>query len=161
MLPRLGYPGRYVATHTCLIGQSMDIELPTITVPVGPSAQFLVELDLSIERLRQELATVTFHFHINGELDYIEIHSNRGRYLAVTSCMMLVDKRKPLTDAMTGMGCGESLIHNTVENLDMVKTLVSHFVEHGKYEDKDPFVWVDLSSDEAERRFNFDGVYYS
>ena len=139
----------------------MDIELPTTTVPTGPEAPFLIELEKSIERLRSEFGTVEFHFQFEGKLDYIEIHACRRRYLAASSSMMLVDKRNPLTDAMTEMGCGESLIHNTVENLDMVKELVGHFVEHGRFVDKHPFAWVDLSSDEAERRFNFEGVYYS
>ena len=47
---------------------------------------------------------------------------------------------------------GESLEHNTVDDLDVVLGMLDNFAESGKYVDNKPYVWLDRGSPMLPKR---------
>ena len=134
-----------------------------------------------IELLRSGLGYLDFDWHTSLDSDYLSINTAVAHHVLL-NCL-LPDKPQPgwlplPTDAGNGYVIyserkqliseaktfssemvdtargGESLEHNTVNDLDVVLGMLDNFAESGKYVDNKPYVWLDRLGEELSKRYD-------
>ena len=76
-------------------------------------------------------------------------------YVIYSEKKQLISEAKMFSSEMVDdVRGGESLEHNTVNDLDVVLGMLDNFAESGKYVDNKPYVWLDRPCEELSKRYD-------
>ena len=112
-----------------------------------------------IELLRSGLGFLDFYWHTSLDSDYLSINTavtDAGNgYVIYSERKQLISEAKTFSSEMVDdVRGGESLEHNTVNDLDVVLGMLDNFAESGKYVDNKPYVWLDRLGEELSKRYD-------
>ena len=112
-----------------------------------------------IELLRSGLGFLDFYWHTSLDSDYLSIDTavtDAGNgYVINSERKQLISEAKTFSSEMVDdVRGGESLEHNTVNDLDVVLGMLDNFAESGKYVDNKPYVWLDRLGEELSKRYD-------
>ena len=111
-----------------------------------------------IELLRSGLGFLDFYWHTSLDSDYLSIDTavtDAGNgYVINSERKQLISEAKTFSSEMVEVVRGESLEHNTVNDLDVVLGMLDNFAESGKYVDNKPYVWLDRPCEELSKRYD-------
>ena len=112
-----------------------------------------------IESLRSGLGFIELDWHTSLESDYLSINNTAvndaiNGYVIYSERKQLISEAKTFSSEMVETVIGESLKHNTVDDLDVVLGMLDNFAESGKYVDNNPYLWLDRSSKKLSKRYD-------
>ena len=111
-----------------------------------------------IELLRSGLGYLEFNWHTSLDSDFLSINTaatDAGNgYVIYSERKQLISEAKTFSSEMVDTVRGESLEHNTVNDLDVVLGMLDNFAESGKYVDNKPYVWLDRPCEELSKRYD-------
>ena len=111
-----------------------------------------------IELLRSGLGYLDFDWNTSLDSDFLSINTavtDAGNvYVIYSERKQLISEAKTFSSEMVGTVLGESLEHNTVNDLDVVLGMLDNFAESGKYVDNKPYVWLDRPCEELSKRYD-------
>ena len=112
-----------------------------------------------IELLRSGLGYLDFDWNTSLDSDFLSINTavtDAGNgYVIYSEKKQLISEAKMFSSEMVDdVRGGESLEHNTVNDLDVVLGMLDNFAESGKYVDNKPYVWLDRPCEELSKRYD-------
>ena len=147
--------GRSLTLKVNFRGLNSLIRNETVTVQ-NPDWEFIRG---QIEFLRTSLGFLEFDWHTSLDDDYLSINNTAvndaiNGYVIYSERKQLISEAKTFSSEMVSTLLGESLEHNTVDDLDVVLGMLDNFAESGKYVDNKPYVWLDRGSPMLSKRYD-------